>query len=1165
MFRLVNIALINWHLIDIADIEIDESSEGIAGILGENRSGKSTLLDLVQTVMTGNNGRYLRLNASANEEGKKRNQRTVRDYCLGRYGGRETPPKRKEALTYLVLAFHNRETGSDLSIGIAIAARIEEKDAQTLALFIAPGVRLSAEDFVEEIEGKPLPVKWPIARGRLVQRCADRGTSFVDHDHSLNFVGDYLKLMTPHRPPAVKHFLKAFGNAVSFETMDSATDFVRDYVLEERPIRIEQLREAIRTYQGISQTIKRLKAQLDDLVDIEKLVKRHEGLIAEQSLNRWVHSRADLEAARRAYAIALRHRETQRQEFQRFERLIAGHDGRVAALETRRAEVDALIAQSGVHERLLQNKISRQRAERERDDAVRPLAERCSAVTRATAILRDVAVDAEAPAPGRKAPLPIPVKFAPLLETLRALQAETGADVAPTWPRNPDRVRQLLDEASALPALSKYLSSEADACIEAGGRARTERDEIAALLRNARERGQVITPQTADLFAELQGLGMQPKILCSLVEVLDEEWRDAAEALLGRDREALIVDPEHATAAIQHLRREKRRFFGCRIANTRKITLDPEPAPADSLAAVLRVTDPLADAFVKRRIGGVRRAETVEDLHRPGRAIMRDCTYDDGLAVETRRPDHHKLGASASQQTAKKLEQRLYELEAEQRRLSGEAERWRRVAQALAPLIDQLGKESVAELATAFEAKAEMLRALEDERRAIEKNIDPGLQQERAEIQSEIADLKAERTEHDKARVDAQVQIAMAEKTLSGGDLGSHLRCQTAWKMFQARRGLHSRSEGKAAFRTRLHEKGNDSKKVAEEAARLVDEAKDKIVRAEGDVFDALKDYALGNAEASRFQRGQSSIAGEVRPWLEQQIDLIRNNSLISYAKQAEEAAETMNNVFKSAFVTELQSRFDELRAAIDRINQILGPHRFHYEQYQFSAHMDAFYEPIVRLVDAARNDQSVLLPLFGATPAGAPESPHAAALAAVQATLLDDEADITKFEDYRRYFTFQLRMSDAATGIVTDLDHRRGIGSGAEKQVPFYVAIGAALAAAYHGQNAGKPGATRGVGLALFDEAFSKMDASNQHAMLEFYRHLGLQPVIAAPYDKRSVFLEVMDTLVEVWRDGTRVELDVEHLKETTHAAVRADNPIHLSVDDIRAALESKAREAAE
>ncbi len=68
MMELRHIAMVNWHLFDVEDVEIT----GHAGVFGENRSGKSTILDMAQVVLTGGNRNVQRLNAVAGDKGKSR-------------------------------------------------------------------------------------------------------------------------------------------------------------------------------------------------------------------------------------------------------------------------------------------------------------------------------------------------------------------------------------------------------------------------------------------------------------------------------------------------------------------------------------------------------------------------------------------------------------------------------------------------------------------------------------------------------------------------------------------------------------------------------------------------------------------------------------------------------------------------------------------------------------------------------------------------------------------------------------------------------------------------------------------------------------------------------------------------------------------------------------
>jgi uncharacterized protein YPO0396 len=140
-------------------------------------------------------------------------------------------------------------------------------------------------------------------------------------------------------------------------------------------------------------------------------------------------------------------------------------------------------------------------------------------------------------------------------------------------------------------------------------------------------------------------------------------------------------------------------------------------------------------------------------------------------------------------------------------------------------------------------------------------------------------------------------------------------------------------------------------------------------------------------------------------------------------------------------------------------------------------------------------------------------------------------------------------------TGRGTRWEQRRGTGSGAEQQVPLYVAIGASLAAAY-GSAERRTGKPAGFALAIFDEAFSKMDGRNQRQMMAFYKNLGLQFVIAAPFEKRVAVLEHMDTIVEVDRIGEQSRATVVALKEKAKRELMAIDPDLISDADLAVRL---------
>jgi uncharacterized protein YPO0396 len=129
-------------------------------------------------------------------------------------------------------------------------------------------------------------------------------------------------------------------------------------------------------------------------------------------------------------------------------------------------------------------------------------------------------------------------------------------------------------------------------------------------------------------------------------------------------------------------------------------------------------------------------------------------------------------------------------------------------------------------------------------------------------------------------------------------------------------------------------------------------------------------------------------------------------------------------------------------------------------------------------------------------------------------------------------------------------LSRRLGKGSGGEHQSPFYVAIGAALAAAYRIERDETGGLRGGMALAIFDEAFSKLDVQNSASALGFLDGLGLQVLLAAPDEKYGQIAEHVDSIVNVYRDGGDVHIDTERIKPAARRALSADNPLHAAAE---------------
>lgn len=1152
MNGLSRLGLVNWHVLPSMDIPV----QGHIGVIGENRSGKSTLLDLIQVVMTGNDGRYLRLNASASDSGRKRSLRSVHAYCLGRLS--PDAVARREARTYLFLVFENSHRPQQVTtLGIALEANERDSRERVLAQFIAHGRALSVQDFFyQRDDGSDGVRDWATARPHLEQLCQQAGGSLaVYRDEPTRYVQDYLKaLSTGHRLVAADHMLKAFVNAISFEQIPNATEFVRRYLLEQDDVRIGQLRESIATYHNLQRHIGALREKRDSLRTLSQAVEDYRALQASYQRQQWLEARAGFDAAFRANRQLRRERD---------HALKAGAEARLEIEEYGRLIKDLEEEQGAVHQAIAsQTQGGRMQELKQQSKALQ------LELANALKDLRDLHGSISAAAVALRTHHTLETLPLPLMAALERLVEASGTALPPGWPAHPRHLAEALDD----PALSEA-SAAAHASRGAADRLLKEQAipehalaEITQQIRDIEEKGSVLDPMVAQAMADLGAQGMAPRVLGQLLRVQDERWRDAVEALLGRDREALVVDDEHVEDAIRYLQSNRRRLRGCRVVNSRKIDLAKATPEPGTLAAVLASDDPRAMAFVIRRIGGVRLAETLADLHQPGRAIMDDGTYDDGLTVELRDVQGgYRIGTGAARASLPALADEANRLKEQIATLAARCDAHRRMAGCLDSLARITGKGShVLTVCGTIESLQGRLSQVSADLDALAQHNDPNLTARLKQIGETLSHYRSEERAAHLALADSRRIVGDVTSRLAGGGdqyPGSNTQRRQAFDLWLRRKDMVARAEGRTLYAAARKTAEDACDQIARDARKAALDAKDQREIRRNRVFDLYLAYHLQAGTRSDLSRESCDVLRDIAPWLELSLSHIQDTELVQFEAEAVEAAEKTRNIFQHSFAYELRARFQRMDAALYKLNRILRDHEFHYESYRFTAHPHEAMRDVIALVRASEEDDTLFGLLFDQDVSK--DHPHAKALETVRALLLDDQMDLKEFEDYRRYYTFNLIMKDVRKNRETDLETRRGTGSGAEQQVPFYVAIGSALAAAYHDRAAGDPALEKGIGLAVFDEAFSKLDGKNQKACMDFYHKLGLQVLVAAPFEKRATLYETMDTFIETLRHDDAVDLEVYQIRPQARQAFRQANPLNQGLEAFReATLFAKASE---
>lgn len=1114
MQRLERVHLVQFFLFPAQTLEFDTTT----AIIAPNGAGKSALLDALQIVLLGGDRSRIRFNAQA---GGAARARTIRDYCLGAYRAGDEGRVRKTATTYISLVFRDDATGQPLTAGIALGASIDEPDHRLHGLYLLPGVALELGDHLERLDGKELPLEWATFRELIARRCKEVSTKPELHGTSERFLKDLLLRL---RPAPTAHldanaYRKAFQNALNLQRVDDIDLFVRTLVAEDRPTEIGRFRALLEGFRAIKEKIEQVARRIAAAEEVEQQYRK----VAQQA-TRAASYRAlaaeyerdllgeQIDTAERDAEAAAEHVQATRRSLQqaRAERETARH---ALAEATRRLQsTHGYGAQAGFDEIAARD---REQLAHIKKELVRNAAHARDAL-QAAGKLGLPSLDADV--------------IARAAEPWRRIHAQIAAlDVDAALALTPDdahaQARQALAAAApVLAAVKGYALERATALETARQRARAARQN-----RDRANEGKAeLDGNVARLMNYLKDEGIAAQPVCDLVRVADPSWQAAIEAYLGRNVEALLIaaaDEERAVKLYRELR-GARSIYGVKLALTSQARhpRGADEPPAGSVAALLTGDSAEALAFLRRQLGELRCAETEAEVVRGRSALTRDGLLAKGGSVERlqlRPATELKIGASHDRARGRLLREELEATEKALRTLESEVARVEVCQQALARLAD------AEEVARSLHDGVLAHREAEGRYRALREShttsMDPDL----------LRLGEAERDAKEKVvALDAQVENLIGAQTLAEDRQGQAERLLAALRTQEdevARRAVAAfadpdvdanRVERQREDLDTRHPRLDERRARCEERARESDRALGNLLP---EAWSRLAQYAKDHALAIDFPPDRWRPAHAL---LEKDLAHLRDTELVRYQAQAEEAYRTSVDTFRANVAGALYDNFTRLKSQIATLNRTLrdSPAFSNNERYRFHYEVAHEYRDLHRFIERAA-DLGSEDGLFG----NAGEVPPAFR-DIVEEGASQRGPSSSPLDDYRRFFHFEVEVRQDERVIGT-LSERMRSGSGGEHRAPLYVIAGAALAAAY-----GKSETQRGgLGLILLDEFGDKIDAQNARATTNYLRSLGLQLVLAAPDTAQGTLTGVLDSYVELFRDGDL--LTVERIEVTPEA----------------------------
>ncbi len=233
-------------------------------------------------------------------------------------------------------------------------------------------------------------------------------------------------------------------------------------------------------------------------------------------------------------------------------------------------------------------------------------------------------------------------------------------------------------------------------------------------------------------------------------------------------------------------------------------------------------------------------------------------------------------------------------------------------------------------------------------------------------------------------------------------------------------------------------------------------------------------------------------------------------------------------------FIHRLREQIEDARQQLGYLNTTLSALRFGGERFEFMARPEPSLRQVYNLV---MDSQAVLgSSLFDSDFRKRHQQGWDLLFERLTTGLDEDTSrELRELQDYRNYLQYDIRIHypNGDQALLSRINAKK---SGGETTTPFYVAMAASFAQAYR---LNQPRHADTVRLAMFDEAFGKMDTARTASALRFMVDSQLQVILATPPDKAGGLLPHVDSVRTVVRKNNHsfvIEIDkaemMRHLK---------------------------------
>jgi len=1057
MKKLCRIRLINWHYFANETIKVS----GSFLISGENTSGKSTVLDAIQLVLTTNTRKF---NTAANEKSK----RDLKGYVRCKTGNEDSTYVRKgSVITYVALEFFEEKTSKYFTLGIKIDSPDEESSMKIK--WFREECRLEELSFITE--GRPSTTEEFRKNDKKILLIAQTSEAKLRFGQRMGNLED--------------RFFDMIPKSLAFKPMDNVKDFINKFILTESKVEVATLRNNIAILKEFEDLMDITKAKISEL---DAILGKNEEIIAklrEIKINEIMIKKAKVEAKKAECENLIKENQILNQNFS-----IELNNIEVlkTSLENERNRLNELIISKNQNETtilisetrhridLLQQKHSNyEKAVIYLDNMIQIVSDALSLLSKQNIII---------------------IKKEELYK-LSDPDVTSDEKVNIVYALNKD-FNDLYDKYNQVYVRTKDIIGE-----------QTENKIVLENEINNIENKKLTYPINTNKLKEAIekeflriSIKSDVRIFSDLLEITDVKWQNAIEGYLNTQRFYIIVEPQYYKIALDVYYKVKNEIHTVGLINTEKLDINTQ-ADINSLAYLIKSDNRYAKSYAIYLLNKVIRCEDVHNLKEYKVAITPDCMLYQNYAV--RKIDEKVYNTPYIGANAYKIQLDIKNNELIE--LNDNLKEGNSKLKVYMELKDKLNNCNFDVLRDNMNSPLELLKNKElilREKVELKKaESDPNY----IKIQQLVDECKrvVEKKDSDKSQLDNKIG-QLQNKISSNGGIISALEKE----IVLIRKDFELLCD-KNADETQLGiNKYNEQVKI-KSAANIVQNFSSFNVRLETNKTEYNEELIqMQSKYCNKYKCDLGSGYKQIEEYVNEHYKL-KSSDIIKYEEDLKKAKENCGLEFREAFLARLKENIENAKQEFKNLNSALRDIYYGEDSYKFEITYDKKKENLYKMITSKNNFEGFNLFSDSFEEEFKEEMEDLFA----KLTAYDDKGEkvLEEYTDYRCYLDYDI-IVEKKEGTQQRFSKIYGEKSGGETQTPYYVAIAASFVQLY------KLGDT--IRIIMLDEAFDKMDDNRISSMMDFLNSQDFQIIIATPPSKVEVIGEKVDTILMAMRDGT-------------------------------------------